>query len=133
MDPDAFLEGIPSEAFSDWTSLLGEAPTPVEDLRVELAFYLDHVREEGAKEGSQASVHIAEAIAAACEALLDHVADDDTRGRKLSQAALRYFTVEDDGEGDLASADGFADAAEVINAVLTELGLPIEVPLANPS
>ena len=45
---------------------------------------------------------------------------DETR--LLIQAAVRYFLIEEDGDGDLNSVLGFDDDAEVMNAVLVHLG-----------
>ncbi len=44
------------------------------------------------------------------------------RTRRLVQAAVRYLVVEDDADGDLDSILGLDDDAEVLNAVLVQLG-----------
>jgi hypothetical protein len=134
LDTDALLPGIPSESLADWRRLLAEPVTGLDALRLELDFYLAHVRAEAA--GARAltvSLAVAEGIASACEALLDHLgAAPSARSHRLAQAAIRYFILEEDGEGDLASHHGFDDDAEVVNAVCDDLGLPIRVALAHP-
>jgi hypothetical protein len=40
----------------------------------------------------------------------------------MVQAAVRYFLIEDDADGDLDSILGLDDDADVMNAVLRHLG-----------
>lgn len=69
-----------------------------------------------------ADLALARAIEQRCAEWLDGWEALDPRSRKLAQVALRYFVLEDDGDGDLTSAFGFDDDLEVVNAVSRALG-----------
>jgi uncharacterized membrane protein YkvA (DUF1232 family) len=63
-------------------------------------------------------VKLAERLAVAARAFLDHASPDtpDIHAR-LIQAAIRYFVLQDDAESDLTSVVGWDDDVEVFNAV----------------
>ena len=69
-----------------------------------------------------ADLPLARAIERRCTEWLDGWAGLDPRSRKLAQVGLRYFVLEDDGDGDLTSPFGFDDDLEVVNAVSRALG-----------
>jgi hypothetical protein len=73
---------------------------------------------------------LAEELAAACESLLARVDPTDARAAALVGGAVRYFLDSDDAEGDMDSAEGLVDDAEVVNYVIACLGydLPL-IPL----
>lgn len=70
---------------------------------------------------------LAEDLAATCRALLSQVDPEDPAQAALVGGAVRYFLDSDDAEGDLESAEGLVDDAEVVNYVIraTGLGVPI--------
>jgi hypothetical protein len=73
-----------------------------------------------------ADIALARAIEARCIAWLDAWDTLDPRARRLATVALRYFVLEDDGDGDLSSAFGFDDDLEVVDAVSRAIGqLPL--------
>lgn len=69
-----------------------------------------------------ADLVLARAIETRCHEWLDGWGALDARARRLAQVALRYFVLEDDGDGDLTSAFGFDDDLEVVEAVSRAIG-----------
>lgn len=77
---------------------------------------------------------LAEDLAATCRALLSVVNPEDAAQAALVGGAIRYFLDADDAEGDLESADGLVDDAEVVNYVIQVTGLPVHpVTLPRPA
>ncbi|MDY0003550.1 MAG: hypothetical protein RBU30_19785 [Polyangia bacterium] len=74
---------------------------------------------------------LAEELAATCRALLSQVDVADPGQTALVGGAVRYFLDSDDASGDLESADGLVDDAEVVNYVIRTTGLGVQ-PLALP-
>jgi uncharacterized membrane protein YkvA (DUF1232 family) len=66
----------------------------------------------------------ANALADVSIQLLGLITDETPESdRRLIQAAIRYFVLEEDAVGDLVSQAGFDDDRTVMNAVLRALGL----------
>jgi hypothetical protein len=66
-----------------------------------------------------------------CRAMLDRWSGLGPDQRRMVAAAIRYFALRDDAVDDIGSEFGLVDDAQVVNAVLSYLGLvlpPIELP-----
>ncbi len=115
-------DGIPKEAADLWQQLLAQELVDWGTLRRQVQQYRDRI-EEKAKEREFLDLPTATAITDVLLRLLDSAdettPDDD---RQLIQAAVSYFITEHDAEGDFESITGFDDDAEVVNAVLRQLG-----------
>lgn len=119
---EIMIPGIPAESFIDWAKLCEEDLRPLAQLKSEVEAYAEHVKQT-AETGQFVDLRTAEGIAASSMILLSRLGSaPSTREHRLAQAAIRYFILEEDGEGDLNSVCGFDDDAEVMNAVLVELG-----------
>ncbi len=131
------LPGLPPDAVPLLERLLQEDFLPIEALANIVESYREVINEAHARHGI-ANAEIGGAIADASLDLLD-VMDDrashDTR--RVLQAGIRYFVIENDGQGsDLATVEGLDDDARVMNAVLRYFGrdeLFIDVPDRPPA
>lgn len=123
-DSGAFsdLEGIPDEAREIWQKLLAEQLVPVADLRAEVRDYQKAISAK-ARWSDDVDPSLAGRLAEASLKLL-HTIDDKSpeEQRRLVQAAVRYFVLQEDAESDLDSVLGLDDDVEVLNAVLKHLG-----------
>ncbi len=68
---------------------------------------------------------LAEDLAAACQAMLIQIDPTDPHQAALVGGAVKYFLDADDAEGDMESAEGLVDDAQVVNYVIERLGLPV--------
>jgi hypothetical protein len=67
---------------------------------------------------------VANRIAALCWKLLDALpAEPDEQRHRLTQLAINYFVLAEDGQDDNHSLAGFEDDLQVVTAVVHELGL----------
>lgn len=67
---------------------------------------------------------VAKRIAALCWKLLDALpAEPDEQRHRLTQLAINYFVLAEDGQDDNHSMAGFEDDLQVVTAVVHELGL----------
>ena len=67
---------------------------------------------------------VAKRIAALCWKLLDALpAETDEQRHRLTQLAINYFVLAEDGQDDNHSMAGFEDDLQVVTAVVHELGL----------
>ena len=118
----ALPSGIPADARDLVTSLLAEELRPVDALRSELDAHLDAIKAAQAS-NEYVDVSLALRLTDVSRALLDEAEAKDTDdARRLAQAAVRYFILDEDGENDLTSVHGLVDDAEVCNAVARALG-----------
>ena len=114
--------GIPKEALDLWQQLLSENLVPVDQLRTEVTGYQDHLAIQ-ARSREFLDTSTANQLAQVSLKLLDTVTEETPPGDQLLiQAAVRYFVLEEDAEGDLESVTGFDDDVEIMNAVLRLLG-----------
>jgi hypothetical protein len=121
---DPILGELLSDTRAVVARLLEEPPRSRESLTEALATAAARNRAAVRRSMSVADGGLAERLTDRCEALLGLWDGLDLRGRKLVQAAVLYFALEDDGAADLDSAFGFDDDAEVIDVVGRALGLP---------
>ena len=89
--------------------------------RADIYAYVTRVREAAATRDF-VDVRTAVRLADELEAMLDRVDDLDAEGRALVWAAIDYFLDESDVEADLTSPLGFDDDAEVVAALLRQVG-----------
>lgn len=115
------LDAAPEGSRTTLERLFAEPELSAEDLEALVLIYLRRVR-EAVRHREYVDLELVERIASSCVGLL-HAADDEASHR-LAQVACVYFIVSDDGDGDLASFDGFADDAEVVDIVARLLGRP---------
>ncbi len=118
----ATIPGIPHESQALFDRLHDAPLAPPAELRAELRAYV-------ARLGSATTANdlldatLADAITRCCEGLLDMLDEDESEAtRRLVQAAVRYFVIEEDVEPDRESLWGLDDDAVVCGAVASHLG-----------
>lgn len=122
MSHDA-IDGIPEAARPLWTRLMGEPLVPVHELFKQVRDYQQTIAERSQWRDADVDPTLANALIDASLKLLGTLnANSPEPTRRLIQAAVRYFVIEDDADGDLDSILGLDDDAEVVNAVLRHLG-----------
>ena len=83
--------------------------------------------ETAAREVDYLDVELATAIANGCHRLIDTIAPPVTEDhRRLVQAAVLYFVLDEDVEGDTTSLIGLDDDRLVVEAVCDEVAVPPE-------
>jgi hypothetical protein len=116
------VNGIPQAARVLWDRLMAETLLPVHELFGEVKDYQQAIHQRSSDdEGVDPA--LAENLVRASMRLLGTLNDATPEStRRIVQAAVRYFIIEDDADSDLDSILGLDDDAEVINAVLRHLG-----------
>jgi len=123
------LEGIPPSAASTFERLLGVAARDADVLRRSVDRYLETII-EAAQTRTHLDTTLAGAIATSCHALIDELPTASEENGRRIVAAVEYFLLPRDGEGDLAYIDGLDDDAMVVTAVASNLGRPeLSVPV----
>ncbi|MBW2454088.1 MAG: hypothetical protein JRI68_06245 [Deltaproteobacteria bacterium] len=119
----ANLAGVPDAAKDLWGKLIAEELRPVHELFKEVRDYQHALAKRSQWTDDDVDPALARDLAEASLRLLGTLSDDTPEStRRLIQAAVRYFIIEDDADGDLDSILGLDDDAEVVNAVLRHLG-----------
>ncbi len=120
--------GLPREASRLLHRLLAEDPIPVDRLRADLAAHLGSLTAHSARH-EFIDLETATLLNSVCHRLLDRLADGGSVDRpqtedhrRMVQAAVRYFLLDDDAESDLHSPIGFDDDAQVVRAVAAAVG-----------
>ncbi len=114
--------GLPEEARTRFLELLEEPLAPPDLLLREIDECLGRVRRV-VMDGAPLDVEFIEKLAARARRLVRGLEPDGPEPeRRLVQAAVRYFVLADDAEGDLVSVIGFDDDARVLQAVAEHLG-----------
>ncbi len=114
--------GLPEEARARFLELLEEPATSPERLLQEIDDCLGMIRRI-VMEGAPLDVSFIEEVAAEARRLVRGLGPRSSQQeRRLVQAAVRYFVLADDAEGDLVSVIGFDDDARVLQAVAEHLG-----------
>lgn len=118
------IPGLPAQSRSLFTRLYQEPTIATEDLIDAVQGYRQYI-EVTYRKTRQVNVDVGIQLEKAALGLLKSISNKTSeQSRRLIQAAVRYFVLEDDGNGsDLASLDGLDDDAMVMNAVLRYLGL----------
>jgi hypothetical protein len=121
-------EGIPDAARPSFDRLLNG---PVPSLQELLHALEGHTRVLELALRSERAHGFARQITDRCRAMLARWGALVPDQRRAVAAAVRYFALRDDAVDDLDSDLGLVDDAEVVNAVLAQLGLglpPVEIP-----
>ena len=117
------LDGIPNASKELWNKLLAEDLRPVHELVREVKVYQQAIAQRSTVRNADVDPTLANALVDASMKLLTTIKDDTLEDRRrLIQAAVRYFVIEDDADSDLDSSLGLDDDAEVLNAVMKHLG-----------
>ena len=128
----ANLDGIPDASKELWTKLVNEDLKPVHELFKEVRGYQQTIQQRSQWRDADVDPTLANSLSQVSLRLLGTLSENSPEAtRRLVQAAVRYFVIEEDADSDLNSILGLDDDAEVINAVLKKLGLDdwvVEVP-----
>jgi len=116
------IENLPKDSADFFQRLLAEPTLDAGDLWMMVRGHLVALRE--AEEAEELlDGRLGKALAEASEQLLYRFSDEDSEdARLLIQAAIRYFVLNEDAEGDMDSLVGFDDDAQVFNVVVETLG-----------
>lgn len=113
--------GIPAEARDRFQELLHEPLMAPEVLLKEVDDCVGMVRRV-VMEGAPLDVSMVERLADRAREMVARAGTDAPEPqRRMVQAAVRYFVLSDDAEGDLVSLMGFDDDALVLEAVAAQL------------
>lgn len=119
----AELEGIPTAARPLWRKLVAEEPVPVHELFAQVQQYERTLDQRADWDETKVDPTLARDLARTAHRLLGTLnAASPEATRRLIQAAVRYFLIDEDADADLDSILGLDDDAEVMNAVLRHLG-----------
>jgi hypothetical protein len=119
----AELQGIPDVARPLWRKLVAEQPVPVHQLFGEVQAYEQTLDQRADWDESKVDGTLAMDLVRASNRLLGTLTSSSPEStRRLIQAAVRYFLIDEDADADLDSILGLDDDAEVLNAVLRHLG-----------
>jgi len=100
-----------------------ESLVPVKVLSDELQEYVEEL-DTHSSNAEFVDAAIAKRITSLCWKLLDAMpAEPDERQHRLTQLAINYFVLAEDGHDDNHSLIGFDDDLQVVEAVIKELGL----------
>jgi ribosomal-protein-alanine N-acetyltransferase len=120
-DRDVPVARIPKLARHVFNRLLNEPLLHPDDLRREVALYVDMLA-NAARENPSVDHELGRDIGRTCEGLLMAITDaTPEHARRQIQAAARYFVTEEDGDSDL-EIGGLDEDAAVANAVAMHLG-----------
>lgn len=115
------VERLPAAVSILFRRLMHEPRRSREEMRRRVASYLVEI-ETRAREVDFIDVELAQSIATACHRLIDTLDGRATEDhRRLVQAAVLYFVMDEDAEGDTSSLIGFDDDRLVVVAVQDEV------------
>ena len=115
------FDDVPEGAREVVEALLLEPTVPEAALLVELSAHLETIH-AAAGQNEFLDVSLALRLTEVSRALIGESRRRDDGARRLVQAAVRYFIIDDDADPDLESVCGLDDDAEVCNAVARALG-----------
>ncbi len=114
--------GVPEEARTRLAELLEDPPIPAEELFDQIEACLGRIRQV-VMQGAPLDVSAAERLAELSRGLVRRMGSlPEEKDRRLVQAGVRYFVLEDDAEGDLVSILGLDDDEQVLRAISRHLG-----------
>jgi hypothetical protein len=117
------LPGIPDGARDLWGKLVNEEARPVHELFKDVRAYQHTIKARSQWRDADVDPTLANALVDASLKLLATLNEASPEStRRLVQAAVRYFLIEEDADSDLDSILGLDDDAEVVNAVMRHLG-----------
>ena len=123
---DRVIDGLPDAVAVLIRRLLNEPGLSRQELRRRISGYMVSI-ESRARELDFIDVHLAQSIADDCHRLIDTLGAAPTEEhRRVVQAAVLYFVMDEDAEGDTTSLIGFDDDRLVVDVVLDEIrrGVP---------
>jgi len=116
------LRALPASAATIFEGLLAENFIPARELRAQIPSYLAEL-EDATGTHEFLDIGLAKKVADQSLGLLDGIdIDTSEETRKLIQAAIRYFLLDDDADSDKESLIGFDDDARVVELVAREIG-----------
>ncbi len=116
------LSVLPPDTSALMRDLLAEDPIPVDRLRAELAEHLAQLTDHASRQ-EFIDLDTAALLNSVCHKLLDRLTEASPEDhRRMVQAAVRYFILDEDAESDLHSPIGFDDDAQVVEAVAAAVG-----------
>ena len=116
------LRALPASAAAIFEGFLAEGRVPATELRAQIPSYVAEL-ELATRTQEFLDIGLAKKVANQCLGLLDGIdVDTSEETRKLIQAAVRYFLLEDDADSDKRSLIGFDDDARVVELVAREIG-----------
>jgi len=119
----ASLDGIPADSKPLWTKLIAQQLKPVHELFKEVRDYQQTIEQRSQWSDADIDPTLANALSDVSLRLVGTLNEDTPETtRRLIQAGVTYFVLEDDADSDLDSILGLDDDAEVLNAVLRKLG-----------
>ncbi len=118
------LSGVPDDARELWEKLVTAELIPVHQMFSDVRGYQTMLAQRGQWRDDDVDPALAQALCDASIRLLGSLNDNSPESTvRLIQAAVQYFVLEDDADGDLDSILGLDDDAQVMNAVIDKLGL----------
>ncbi len=114
-------KSIPREARGLWSKLLEEPMRSEAELLHEVEAYAKLIEKVGLEQEFFDQT-TARQLTHVSLRLLETWDELDDEGRRLGQAAIRYFVLSEDGDDDFESPTGFDDDAAVMAAVLRHVG-----------
>jgi len=116
------VASLPEAIAAIFKRLMREPRLSRQEMRRRVSSYLVDL-ETLAREVDYIDVELVQSIAYRCQRLIDGLHERSSEEhRRLVQAAVLYFLVDDDAEGDTSSLIGFDDDRLVVDAVWDELG-----------
>jgi uncharacterized membrane protein YkvA (DUF1232 family) len=117
------VEFLPESIASLFDQLMREPRRSREEMRRRVASYAVSI-ESLARDVDYLDVDLVQRIANRCHRLIETIHDGVSEDhRRLVQAAVLYFVLDEDAEGDTSSLIGFDDDRLVVDAVARELGV----------
>lgn len=117
------VEALPPAIANLFDRLMREPRRSREEMRRRVASYAVSI-ESLARDVDYLDVDLVQRIANRCHRLIETIHDGVSEDhRRLVQAAVLYFVLDDDAEGDTSSLIGFDDDRLVVDAVARELGV----------
>lgn len=117
------VQSLPEAVATLFDKLMREPRRSRDEMRRRVASYLVSI-ESLAREIDYLDIDLVERIANCCHRLIETLDEDASEDhRRLVQAAVLYFVLDEDVEGDTSSLIGFDDDRLVVEAVARELGV----------
>lgn len=118
------FDGLDETTRTALLDLCDEPMMALPALIAEVVDYRRHILDVAATQ-PHVNIELAEALVQGSLALLTGLdANQPETELRLAQIAVRYFVLEDDGEGDLTSIGGLEDDRQVFNIAVEALGKP---------
>ena len=120
--PEEMIEALPEGSLEAFDKLYPERPANAEFLGGLIRRHLEAV--DGAAGKAYVDAHLARVIADRLLKLMESWDVFSESEQAVVHATVHYFVLNEDAAGDLSSATGFEDDAQVANACASFLGRP---------